>query len=233
MKYFLEKLAKSILIQSAKTLVKRILNEDKEKKSVPKNESESKPKNHPWRVCPVGEHWTRSHSLTVPVSKKNPDGKTIREGHCTENPKRHRKSIEDDIEPYEIHYIAETYFATLSGPPSINDLGFKDGNKYDHLIRGWTKYWNDIFKSDTPLDPNLVTDQAIKALSEPNNEVKDHYVKISKKDASDPNVSLAAGIRWLFHKKRLASGKLGREATWEEAIAEYKAYSKEMVQVST
>jgi hypothetical protein len=41
--------------------------------------------------------------------------------------------------------------------------------------------------------------------------------------------SIAAGIRWLFHKKRLASGKLGREATWEEGIADYKAYSKEMI----
>jgi hypothetical protein len=36
-------------------------------------------------------------------------------------------------------------------------------------------------------------------------------------------------VRWLFHKKRLASGKLGRVATWDEAIAEYKAYTNSMI----
>lgn len=31
-------------------------------------------------------------------------------------------------------------------------------------------------------------------------------------------------LRWLFHKKRLASVKLKREASWIEAVAEYKSY---------
>ena len=60
-----------------------------------------------------------------------------------------------------------------------------------------------------------LTDQTIKTLSKPNNEIKDHYIKISTDDTTNPNISIAAGIRWLFHKKRLASGKLGREATWD------------------
>ena len=41
---------------------------------------------HPWRLCPPGQHWVRTHDLTVPVSKKNPDGITIRDGHCANNP---------------------------------------------------------------------------------------------------------------------------------------------------
>ena len=156
--------------------------------------------------------------------------------------------------------FAKEYFGALTGSPTENNLGFEDGNKYDHFIRGWTKYWNDVFKPAVPLDPNLVkaligsesgfntsptaqnagaagkargliqlTDQAVKALSVPNNEIKSHYVKISREDTANPNRSIAAGIRWLFHKKKLASGKLKREATWEEGIAEYKAYSKEMI----
>lgn len=198
--------------------------------------------------------------MKVPISNKNPDGLTTRKEHCALNPRRNMMVISDYIEPDEIDYIAEKYFGSLKGSPTEDNLGFKDGNKYDHFIRGWTKYWNDIFKPTVPLDPNLVkaligsessfnanpttqnagvagkargliqlTDQAVKALSVPNNEIKNYYVKISREDTANPNRSIAAGIRWLFHKKRLASGKLKREATWEEGIAEYKAYSKEMI----
>lgn len=257
---FLKKIAKSILVESAKTFVKRILKVDKEVNPVPKIGTQTQLKTHPWRKCPSGQHWVKTHPLKVQASSKNPDGITSREGHCAFNPKRNRETIVDYIEPDEIHFIAKKYFGTLTGPPKNDDLGFNNGNNYDQLIRGWTTYWNDIFQPKDLLDPNLVkaligsessfylnpkpqnagkdsmargliqlTDQAIKALSKPNNEIKDHYVKISKEETSDANMSIAAGIRWLFHKKRLASGKLGREATWEEVIAEYKGYTKEMI----
>lgn len=52
--------------------------------------------------------------------------------------------------------------------------------------------------------------------------MKDFLIALSKKEFYDPNLNLAAGIRWLFHKKYLASHRLKREATWKEAIAEYK-----------
>ena len=39
---------------------------------------------------------------------------------------------------------------------SANDLGFKDGNMFNELIAGWAFYWNDIYKPDTPIHPNLV-----------------------------------------------------------------------------
>ena len=47
-------------------------------------------------------------------------------------------------------------------------------------------------------------------------------ITLSKKEFYDPNLNLASGIRWLFHKKYLASHRLKREATWIEAVAEYK-----------
>lgn len=233
MKDYFEKLLKSILVRTTKNLVKKAIKKTEKKAPRSKKvEVVKESKSHPWRQCPIGEHWIVTHPMKVPVSNKNPNGITIRKEHC----------------------------ASLKGLPKEDSLGFENGNKYDHFIRGWTKYWNDIFKPIVPLDPNLVkaligsessfntnpklqsaglagkargliqlTDQAVKALSVPNNEIKDHYVKISLEDTTDPNRSIAAGIRWLFHKKRLASGKLGREATWEEGIAEYKAYSKEML----
>lgn len=74
-----------------------------------------------------------------------------------------------------------------------------------------------------------LTDQAIRILSDRNShEIKDHLIELSKEQASDANVSVCAGIRWLFHKRRLASNRLKRDATWEEAVIEYKGYAKQM-----
>ena len=35
-------------------------------------------------------------------------------------------------------------------------MGFANGNSYDELIRGWTKYWNEVFNPTEQLDPDLV-----------------------------------------------------------------------------
>jgi len=58
-------------------------------------------------------------------------------------------------------------------------------------------------------------------------ELKDHLINIDRNDVYDPNLSVCAAIRWLFYKKDRASAKLGREATWEEAILEYKSFLKD------
>jgi membrane-bound lytic murein transglycosylase MltF len=73
-----------------------------------------------------------------------------------------------------------------------------------------------------------VTDATLRTLKDEDGELRDHLVNINQTDMTDPNANLAAGIRWLFRKKETASSKLGREATWEEAIADYKSYLKDM-----
>lgn len=209
---------------------------------------------HPWRICPGGEHWVRTHDRLVPVSKKNPSGITEVEGHCRKN-----RSKKDQILPEEIEKIAREVFSNLTGPPNADSLGFENGNKYNDLIRGWTQYWNEVFNPKDPLDPNLikaliasessfdpkpqpanagkagkarglmqVTDQAIKVLKDEKGELRDYLIDIDKKDIEDPNTNICAGVRWLFHKKKLASGKLKREATWIEATAEYKSYLRDI-----
>lgn len=213
-----------------------------------------KKKSHPWRICPSGEHWRRTHNRRVPISEKNPTGITEVEGHCCKN-----RSKKDQILTEEIEKIARTIFKNLKGPPKADNLKFENGNKYDDLIRGWTRYWNEVFKSKDPLDPNLIkaliasessfdpkprpikagkagkarglmqiTDQAIKILKDEKGELKDYLIDINQRDLEDPNISICAGIRWLFHKKKLASVKLKREATWVEAVAEYKSYLKDI-----
>ena len=57
----------------------------------------------------------------------------------------------------DIKEIAQRHFSRLKGPPKSNNLGFKrSGNKFDDLIRGWARYWNDVLTSKDPLDPDLV-----------------------------------------------------------------------------
>ena len=52
--------------------------------------------------------------------------------------------------------IAKHEFPKLDGVPCSYNLGFKKGNDFDSSIRGWTRYWNEVFRPTMPLDPNLV-----------------------------------------------------------------------------
>jgi len=108
---------------------------------------------HPWRVCPYGEHWVRTHPLHVPPSKTHPEGSvTTRREHCARNP-----SGKDQLYPEEIQEIANQHFSDLKSKPCLIDLGYHNkGGKYDNLIAGWVQYWNDVLKPDESLDPNLV-----------------------------------------------------------------------------
>lgn len=141
MNEFFEKFVRSILVQSAKDLVKKVLKKKIEKRAIKGTGVVQKAKSHPWRQCPIGEHWVVTHHMKVPVSDKNPGGITSRGGHCALNPKRNRKVIADYIEPDEIDYIAEKYFGSLSGPPTDNGLGFEYGNKYDHFFESSGTGW--------------------------------------------------------------------------------------------
>ena len=206
----------------------------------------SKKIKHPWRICSIGEHWVKEHPRNVPVSGKNPNGITIVDGHCRKNPSHHEIFVAD-----ELHEISKKYFKNLKRMPTADNLGNPLGNNFDNLIGGWTQFWNDIFAPKELLEPNLikaliasessfrvninadskigeargliqVTEQTRKILADQKGELQDYLITLSKKEFYDPNLNLAAGIRWLFHKKYLASNRLKREITWMEAIAEYK-----------
>lgn len=236
-------------------VVKKVEKKSRKKLVTNRKDPNLSEKSHPWRICPGGQHWVKTHDLHVPTSKKNPDGLTTRQGHCAWNP-----SGKDTIYLDEIYKIADENFLKLKGGPNPDNLGFDDGSKNDDLIRGWSKYWNDIFKPIEPLDADVVkaliasesgfnpklppqrtkgaglargltqiTDQSRKILRDPKGELKNHLIYLDQVDLSDPNASICAGIRWLFHKMTLAAVRLKKEATWEEAIAEYKGYLKDIL----
>ncbi len=139
---------------------KRLKSNKLKKSTATKSKASQKPvalkastsKSHPWRLCPAGQHWVITHPLRVPPSKKNPTGSiTTRTAHCADNPS-HKDSLYAD----EIREISEQHFSKLEGLPAPIALGFKNGNTYDEIIRGWTKYWNEVFKTAEPLDADLV-----------------------------------------------------------------------------
>lgn len=205
---------------------------------------------HPWRLCPAGEHWVRTHNMDVPPSKAHPDGyETVRHGHCARNP-----SGKDILYPDEIKEISERNFSNVTPKPCTLNLEFGEiESKYDNFIAGWTKYWNDVLVPTDPLDPNIVkaliatessfnpktmadkknpksarglmqvTDDSRKYLgNEKKGELKDHFVYASREDLFDPNINICAGIRWLFRKRQIASEILEHKASWEETVYEFK-----------
>lgn len=105
-----------------------------------------KSKAHSWRICPGGKHWVVTHPRHYPKSV------TQVTGYCRNNPSR-----KDQIYIEELLHIAEKYFSKVKLQPKADNLNFKRvGNRYDTLIAGWTKYWNDVLAPKEELDPNLV-----------------------------------------------------------------------------
>lgn len=86
---------------------------------------------------------------------------------------------------------ASNHFPQLKGPPKGSALKFAHINEFDWLIRGWTRYWNEIFQLTDPLNPI-----AAKAL-------------IGSESSFDPDpppvTSGAAGLMQLLDKTRRIS----------------------------
>jgi hypothetical protein len=205
-------------------------------------------KAHPWRRCPMGKHFVKEHKIHIPPSKEHPNGvDTIVREHCADNPFR-----KDELSFDEIQYVSKKYFSTLSGLPTAGALTkvFSRADDYDFEIRGWTQYWNYIFKLDDPLDPDFVKaligtessfdldpegisnayglmqlmPQTFEILRDVKGELKNYLIRISHDHYLDASANICSGIRWIFQKKKLADFNLKRAATWEEVIIEYKGY---------
>lgn len=132
-----------------------------EENSIPTNDNEDK-KIHPWRLCPIGKHYVKTHSEHISPSKEHPKGEVIiRHAHCAKNPP-HKNSKKQDVHTKdilsfeELQIIAKTHFVDLKGPPKANVLKFSRADEFDSQIRGWALYWNQVFDAKDSLDPNLV-----------------------------------------------------------------------------
>ena len=219
-----------------------------------KNQTDNNP--HPWRVCPRGQHLVRAHLEHIPPSKEHPEGHVItRHEHCAANP-----THKDKLTFNEMQAMTAVYFHDLSGPPTpiLLTKEFSGADKYDLFIRGWVQYWNSIFPSDDPLDPDLVkaliatessfnqdidkihpessahglmqiTNPTLHILQNHNGELSDHLIHLTLHELQDPSANICAGVRWLFRKKVTAKARLHRTASWEEAVADYKSYLLDII----
>jgi len=193
-------------------------------------------KSHPWRRCTRGKHFVKEHMLH--------GTRKVRE-HCAFNPS-HKEELSYD----EIQYITQKYFNDLSGPPTAGILKFADADTYDRFIRGWTYFWNDIFKPSDLLNANYIKaliatesgfrknppenphahglmqllHQSFADLQDTKGELHDYLIRASWEKILDPSTNICMGIRWLFQKRYLLAVRLKREVTWEEAVIEYKSY---------
>lgn len=73
-KYYQKKIF-SFIIETAKSILKHVLNkkENNVEKEQPNSSSQlEENKIHPWRLCGIGRHSVRTHPLTVPATKKRP-----------------------------------------------------------------------------------------------------------------------------------------------------------------
>lgn len=156
------------------------------------------------------------------------------------------------LDELEIHKITNGYSLKNISYPSDKDLGFADDSTYDDLIAIWTDYFNKLFKINPQLDTDLVkaligsesgfkldpknplaigiaqiTKETWRVIQDPNGEVKDFvFNNIRQKDLKNPTIAIPIAIRWLSYKKARAESKLGRPATHEEIILEYKGLLK-------
>lgn len=211
-------------------------------------------KQHPWRVCPIGDHWVSDHQRRYQVGSKNYPGKYPVRGSCRTSP-----TVHDYLDASEIALISEQHLKDDFPRPNSSRITFEDpksaGDMYDDLIGLWTNYWNQTMPSDEPLDPNLVkaliaTESGFRYWAKakvPHTknvyacglmQVRDDYVKVlgkkgelkdffiifDKQDLYDPAVGIATGIRWLFHKRDLKEKILKRKLKWDELILYYKGF---------
>jgi len=200
---------------------------------------------HPWRACPYGQHWVVRHPR-YPVGRQIQDV----DGHCRKNP-----SGKDLLKGDEIEFISKISPFQDSTPRPCSYRGpvkLPDADKYDVLIAGWCKYWNDIFKPDIPIDANFVkaliysesrfksnssannkkvgtargliqiTEQSLRILKDKKGEIKDHYVVLEKDELFDPSKNICAGIRWLFRKREIIQKKTKQSPEWIDVMIDYK-----------
>lgn len=60
-------------------------------------------------------------------------------------------------------------------------------------------------------------------------ELTDYLIRLTPEQLLEPSSNICAGVRWLFRKQVTASSKLKRDATWIEAVADYKGFLDKII----
>ncbi len=207
------------------------------------------PPSHPWRPCPLGYYFVHGFNRNVQRSEKNPDGTTSVREHCRRNP-----SGRDQLYPDEMLLISKIgktksspRMGKMNSPKNANDFdqlialwtqywndvfSSKDPlspNIIKALFYSESSFYlkvkdQRVGARNYARGPLQVTDQTRKILADEKGELRDHHITLSAADVKQVELAIPAAVRWLFHKRDLSSKYLGRQASWEEAVAHYKGY---------
>jgi hypothetical protein len=210
---------------------------------------------HPWRVCPAGQSYRNAASVRPHQRLGRPVRGGLRNAACVKNRSGKDQLYEIEItEIAKLHF--GQFKSRGLGEISEFTVAKVSQNSFDHHIIGWVKYWNEILKPDELLAPTLVKaliasesgfdpsvsngrkgpsrarglmqilDGSLPLLKTNGKELNDHFVNLEEEDSLDPNLTICAGVRWLFRKRQIAASNLGRDVSWVEAVADYKSYLK-------
>lgn len=205
---------------------------------------------HPWRLCPRDQFYRNKHPQK---SYKRKDGTPVRgsehPNECVINRTGKDQLYAAEIQKIaELHFGSLTDLPT----DHILSM-YSNEAAFDAFIAGWTKYWNEVLRAMEPLESNFikaliasesgfnpdadngkrgkkrarglmqVTDESVELLSWRARELKDHFVNLSENDMLDPNLTICAGIRWLFRKREIAESR-SKDITWPKVVMLYKNY---------
>jgi hypothetical protein len=211
---------------------------------------------HKWRSCPEGEYWRSDHVQPTYIRKSGVvvHEHPVKAG-CCENPSKKDQIYSAELELIAKKYFAtlkgpptanslgfgkrgNSFDDYIRGWTQFwNDvLGGKaplDANLVKALIATESGFGPNKDTKDSPKNGYArgrmqVTDSTLRILADDKGELRNHLVHIDQEDIHDPNFNIASGVRWLFHKRDLAASKLGRDASWDEAVAEYKNLLRKM-----
>jgi hypothetical protein len=74
-----------------------------------------------------------------------------------------------------------------------------------------------------------ITDATLTIIGDHDGELRDHIICLTHAEVMDPSANICTGVRWLFMKKAAAAERLHHQATWDDAVAEYKGILKDII----
>ncbi len=196
-----------------------------------------------WRVCPTGEHWVRRHDR-----HRN----TIEDvdGHCRKNPSKKDLLKNDEIQLIAEHTLFKNPLMKVSSNNLDEDDGNKYDDLISGWTAYWNdifktdpplhpNYVKVLMKTESSFNEKSInpknskkngparglmqiTERTQRQLSGLEKELNNHFVIIEGDEIWNPNINIAAGVRWLFRKREILKAKLKRDPSWREVLMEYK-----------
>lgn len=209
----------------------------------------SKTNKHPWRKCPLGYHW-RSPSQVDSHTRISFNVKEhYRKGSCVKNCSGKDTLYDDEIHLISNSYFSKMK-SKISKNTLGYKRGNEFNKLIEGWVKYWNDilqpkilldpdFVKIMIATESSFNPKAkayagkragharglmqVTDQTVKYLAGHRKELRNHLLHLEQDDLYDPNVNIAAGVRWLYRKKQIADAKF-KEASWLETIMLYKGY---------